>query len=531
MLFGTILSGCGTKNGSDQTTVTTAATNAVTNVAQTTETAGGEGNLPLSKDLVELRVLTFDNWYAPKNYNQNLPVWQEIEKRTNVKVKWELTPNSQLKDLINTVFASGQDLPDIIFGWFDFKKEFNAGLTLDLTKLIEDNAPNIKKLFADMPSVKGLLTESDGKIIRLSQVCMTDDMQPALLYRQDWLEKLGKNPPTTLDEMEDVLKAIKDGDPNGNGQKDEIPFIFKGLDWLWLPAASFNCYPDFSDGEFYPNKDGVVEFVSTQDSFKAYLQFLNKLYKEGLLSQEFATIPNEKIDSLRNNNQIGMTPNWISNVDTYNKQMPDAKWNACVPPAGPYGAAHIQRRVPLSGSCVLTKDCKDPVLAIKWLDYIWASPDGITLNNFGVEGLSYTVVNGKPVPGDFLTKNPDGLSYSDAIRSIGGQWNLPQVQGKDLFISVASDTVIKANDAIKAVLSDAYPGMYIPKTDSEQATVDQYYNDIKTYRDEMVLKFIMGKADINTGWDSYVKKFKDLGIDKLLADQQIIYKRYIASTR
>ena len=42
--------------------------------------------------------------------------------------------------------------------------------------------------------------------------------------RQDWLTKLGLSKPGTISEWHTVLKAIRDGDPNGNGEKDEIPF-------------------------------------------------------------------------------------------------------------------------------------------------------------------------------------------------------------------------------------------------------------------------------------------------------------------
>ncbi len=531
MILSLLLTGCSQKPAENTNTPSDSSTSTDAPADSSTSTLSAPGELPLTSEPAELSVLTFDNWYAPTNYDQNLPVWQEIEKNTNVKINWELTSNSQLRDVINTRFASGENLPDIVFGWFDYQKFAKNGSIIDLTQLLADNAPNIMKLFEETPSLKGLLTESDGKILSLTQSVMTDDQQPAYLIRKDWLDKLGKEVPTTTDEFVDVLRAIRDGDPNGNGQKDEIPLIFKGLDWLWFSAASFQCHPDFSDCEFYPNENGEVEFVSTQESFKEYLKWLNMLYEEGLLSQEFATIPYEKIDSLRNNNQLGVQPNFINNLDTYNGQMPDAEWIGFVPPAGPYGEAQLQRRVPISGNCVVTKDCENPALAVKWLDYIMASEDGQILNSYGVEGLSYEMVDGKPALGEFLTNNPDGLSYSDAIRSIGGQWNLPQVQSVELFEATSSDLTLEVNEEIKKILVDCYPGMLIPKTEEEQAAITQYYPDLKTYRDEMVLKFIMGKADIDAEWNTYVATLNELGAEKLTADQQNIYARYVEATK
>ena len=40
---------------------------------------------------------------------------------------------------------------------------------------------------------------------------------------KNWLEKLNLAVPTTTEELKNVLIAFRDNDPNGNGQKDEIP--------------------------------------------------------------------------------------------------------------------------------------------------------------------------------------------------------------------------------------------------------------------------------------------------------------------
>lgn len=44
----------------------------------------------------------------------------------------------------------------------------------------------------------------------------------------------------------------------------------------------------------------------------------------------------------------------------------------------------------------ITSSCKNPELAIEWCDY-WYGEEGYYLLNFGVEGESYDMVDGKPV--------------------------------------------------------------------------------------------------------------------------------------
>ncbi len=44
-------------------------------------------------------------------------------------------------------------------------------------------------------------------------------------YNKKFYDKLGITEPKTLDEFFDALVAVRDGDPNGNSEADEIPFV------------------------------------------------------------------------------------------------------------------------------------------------------------------------------------------------------------------------------------------------------------------------------------------------------------------
>ena len=95
------------------------------------------GQLPLYSEPTTLRISTYDNWYAPASYTLNLPTWQEIEKDTNVKVEWDVYPYSQSATIQQTMFASGVDLPDIVYGNMasNIKKYYKSGLILNLKPL------------------------------------------------------------------------------------------------------------------------------------------------------------------------------------------------------------------------------------------------------------------------------------------------------------------------------------------------------------------------------------------------------------
>lgn len=53
----------------------------------------------------------------------------------------------------------------------------------------------------------------------------------------------------------------------------------------------------------------------------------------------------------------------------------------------------------------ISTKCKDPELAIQYCDF-WFTDQGIQLANYGVEGLSCEVVDGKPQFTDTVLNNP-----------------------------------------------------------------------------------------------------------------------------
>ena len=97
--------------------------------------------------------------------------------------------------------------------------------------------------------------------------------------------------PTTLDEFKEMLIAFRDEDPNGNGQKDEIPLSWQGalmstfggwdfgLNWL---ADSFQCP---SPDSLMNVKDGKVYFVGETEEYRDFVKWLHELYSEGLMDE------------------------------------------------------------------------------------------------------------------------------------------------------------------------------------------------------------------------------------------------------
>lgn len=152
-----LLAGCG-KNA--ETNSGAAAGASGTEAAQEDSSVGEavipeENTLPIVEPgSLELTYAGVDNWYTPASYSQNLEVWQEVEKRTGIKINWEVMPSDQYNAAMQTRIAAGSNLPDILAVpplWNgDVVKYAEDGVILPLKDLIEKNAPNIMNMFENI---------------------------------------------------------------------------------------------------------------------------------------------------------------------------------------------------------------------------------------------------------------------------------------------------------------------------------------------------------------------------------------------
>ena len=126
-----------------------------------------------------------------------------------------------------------------------------------------------------------------------------------------WCETLGMDEPTTLDEMYEYLKAVKEGDPNGNGVADEIPmggsYSYDPYSLLTLPLTAYGYTLSYGNNSIYVDvtDDGEVFFVPTAEHFKDALAWLKKLYDEELLDPEYFTQTADQVNAKQAQGIVG----------------------------------------------------------------------------------------------------------------------------------------------------------------------------------------------------------------------------------
>lgn len=506
--------------------------------------AAEEYTLPLGDyDNTFLNVATYDNYYTAASYADPLPVLEEIEKRTGVQINWDCMPSGQYNEPMRVRLAAGKDLPDIVQipgASNAYKTEIYAlalqGTLIPLEELIREHAPNIAKLiWEEQPELGKAFTAPDGHIYHIAQNYLGTNAagSRSLLLRTDWLDTLNLEVPVTIDDWYNVLKAFKEGDPNGNGLADEIAisaFSKNGLTEYGYLATAFGLA---APGTKYIDDNGTVVCQYDLPDFKDFLAFLNKLYAEGIMDPEYTLGAEAKMNALASKDILGCCSHyaefallWSGTARSAgNPNSEKAEYHLVVPPM-PQDGSDIRMidRTMVGHTYGITKNCKDPVLAIKWLDYVYANPEGRDMLLYGLEGLTYTVdENGNKQWTEYVANHPDGLNVASALRSVGAfpaQFSNRTIEFGILYYG--QETIDECKVVEKYQIS---PFPTIMSTEEEIDLITALSADIDTYENEMIQKFVTGQVSLDE-FDKFRATVRAMGGDELTAIYQQQLDRY-----
>ncbi len=499
--------------------------------ARPTLNEDGSFHLPIVDELTTFTIfLNFNNM----PFDNNWAVWKAMEERTNVRFQSVISQTNSNEDEAYNLMLSSGNLADVI-GYVsssELEKLGRDGGLIPLNDLIDEYAPNIKAFMEKNPTFKQYATSTDGNIYFIPK---NQTLRSAEYWfiRQDWLDKLGLEAPTTVDELYEVLTAFRNEDPNGNGLKDEIP-LFDREGWK-MPDKYLYLWD--TSIEFYV-RDGVVTYEPLEENFKIGVSNLVKWYREGLIDPEIFTRGANSRDVLLSANVGGMTHDWISTVD-YNdrldREIPGFKMVGIAPPADQNGVVKERTmNYPIVGWGI-SSQCSDPVTVIKFMDYIFTE-EGTILNNWGIEGISYYVdENG-------VKHFSDEALYSDQtttgfLRSLGALYRIGM---NDL----GENQLYATNEEGRAVMElyNSHPEWYDlsqpPFADGEldlkyfpedETRYERLMSQIKPYVEEKLQSWIIGTSSFEADYDSFIAELYKRGIEEAIEINQRAYDFYIES--
>lgn len=456
--------------------------------------------------------------------DQNQAAWADVyvlneyEKMTGVHMDWKEIP-AQGFDENKALLFSSNDLPDLFIrahiganGILEYG--VNSQQLMPLNDLIDQYAPNFKALMDEYPEIRQAITASDGNIYVIPSIDISDTGMTS--YKQwinkEWLAKLGLEMPTTTEELKQVLIAFRDQDPNGNGEADEIPLGFREPSTVYDFGGSFGLQRNLQD-TYNLNEDGTIHNWLCDDQFKEYLTYLNELYSEKLLWQEY---------------YLNDRPLWRSNLanalfGAFGMPYSDVfinvedQFTALPPVEGPHGDrlwSATNSVVQALGAFAISYTCEHPEIAVQWVDYFY-SAEGSLFFRYGVEGETYYKdENSTP------HINDDILHAEEGFMTALGKINLVPGGGFPCLIDNQTDAIV-ASDLTKEVAAVFVP--YLPEKNLRKPTLsleaadraNAIEQDLVTYRDTSVTKFILGEWNIEEMWGEYCATLEQLGIREL----------------
>lgn len=494
--------------------------------ASKTADANYEYKLPLSDKPIVVTWATVENWYPQASYESGLAVWEAIAKKTNIRIKWEVLPDAQYLTSMQTRLAAGVSLPDILrVPGGDPTQYGQQGLLIPMNDLIDKYGIHIKEYFKKYPVTGQIMRSGDGNYYGIAPIIIESShlMSNYFCMRKDWLANLKLEVPKTTDEWVTVMKAFRDQDPNGDGKKNEI--AWGGEPEYFAEAFGLHLWASAWQGGFFAGKDGKVYYQYTDPRMKDFLTFANMLYKEKLLDQDYGNPNAEVLQAKVTKNLVGSFNTWADFGMTWGlllrKSIAKNAWFIPVPPPkGPKGDQSLEGYGSVDmGFASISKDSKNPEAALKIMDYMW-SPEGRNFLAFGIEGKTYTMVDGKPVYTDYVLKNPQGLGASSVLRTVGAWPTIPWVQQTDSYVQqLQADPEWKdaPAKALGPFYVEPFPALLATKAEQEKLSVT--LTDINTYRSENITKFILGQRPISE-FDAFVTEINGMGLAEVLKIKQ-----------
>lgn len=558
----TLFAGCGQKN--EESKVQESSSQVASNQMQgSTEQAGEEDpykDVRISDEVVTLTVAGPSGATA-QDWNSTLQ-FQEYEKRLGIKLDATTYSNEQWSSKY-TLMMAADEMPDILalgqqqIARSEMQQYADEGYLLDFSKYL-DIMPNVSRLMEEYPGWAKSITFDNGAIYGFTS--LDDNGVSACaeycFLNQSWLDNLGLERPTTLEEFYNVLKAFKEQDANGNGDPDdEIPFAYAaGRRWGVVPiryAFGIDDTREMFDDPLWTQKDGKVGLWNTTDNYKEYLKFMHKLYAEGLMNEDAFVVDAAELDTLGQENKIGYIANSYK-VGATKELQDEMKWYQVV---GLTQEGYQDEQVWVKRNTYDNKirlmanaDTKYPEIIAKFVDYLY-TPEGSlsTRNGYPDVTFDWVEVDGYKIADHAAKAKEAGLDeaeYRNKVLAIGSINLCGYAEGTiyDMLNNIDVKELTDTNsacwekagvNALRAegtrrsttVLKDIYPILFYTDVETSERAI--IVTDITNYFGNMVAQFVTGQLDIDAEWDNYLKKLDDMGLPRLLEIEQAAYDRYV----
>lgn len=509
--------------------------------ADATYTSGGVAfelsgdGYPVMSEPVEVSAICFATtpegagaWETPND----IVFFKNMEEKTKIHFNWEVLTYSAWAERVSLLIA-GDTMPDVflksVFNDAQLVKYGTDGALVDISPYIETYAPDFYAYMTQHDLLKydtmgggiwGLPYIMDSEGIRLNK----------LFFNTDWLKAVGKEMPTSWDEVYDVLCAFRDNDANGNGDpSDEVPAGFSNRsDMVQCFSGEFGLMNrgrsmggQYIDADPADESGNTLRFWYAADEMKDLLSLAKKYYDDKLIPSNFfdtdysgslwwTYIPDNKLGF--HDSYATITGDYVDKYIAMDRA-PSDMWTCC--------SGYLSSK----GGLVISKECKYPEAMVAWGNYMYTTK-GAYEYFIGVENETYTVnADGTTSLTDWVLKNPDGLNTEQALLryTIYSGGANPGLLTDNTF--KGGETYWTSLDGNKSF--DPYLPSVIwekfPLSTEETEIISNARGDLDAVIAEYCAKFISGQLDIDAGWSEYVDKLSQAGMEDYVWAYQQAY--------
>ena len=458
----------------------------------------------------------------------------------DISVKWSAS-SSDYNEKLNLAIAAN-DIPDIlVVNEQQFRKLAQSDMLEDLTDYYDTYACDIIKQNIDSTDGKALENATyDGKLLALPSVQVEADGYVLMWIRQDWLDELGLEAPTTIEELETVAKAFVDNKMGGentigivgptiNGAVYNTFLSTNNLNNLDGIFQAYQAYP----GYWVQDEEGKAVYGSTTEQTKEALAELNKMYEDGILDQELGV--RKDADEAWKSGKVGIlfSPWWHGyNVKDGIANEPDMEWKAYAAPLAADGQWYAKLAGVGGSYCVVRKGYEHPEAAFLLNNYLRVNegtfqsetdldlsyyPGRVVIapldeNTYSVQALNaemkgeevpeFDPLNYKLLQAD-LAALPDCLEAPYDDMSIE-KWNTDNTNFGRL------DSLLMGSSAVEEASAEGIVNKVYSITYTQTETMERKWTNLKKKEDETFLKIIIGEEPIEA-FDTFVEEWNAEG--------------------
>ncbi len=489
--------------------------------------------------------------YPPSTESEpnNRTIFKRLEEQTNVHIDWTAIPNDQWADKISLNMSDPNKLTDFVFtaGFSDSNllKYGEFGAIIPLEEYIDNYMPNLKSVFDKYPEYRIMCTDVNGHIWSLPWIEQLGSEKTAIqtidnmsFINKKWMDFLDLEMPETVDEFEEVLMAFRDHaselQAEFNIDGNIIPMSCIINDGGQDPAILINGFGEgYGDADkarhIAVTDDQEVICAAVQEGWKKGIEWLHKLYDEGLIDPEAFTQEWSTYVAKGKSGRYGVCFSWdVGNIDNLKDWVPlpalTADTRNITPTNGSFTSGFDR------GRCVVTSVAENPALVCAWLDQMYA-PIQSPQNNWGTYGedddFDIFEMSTNDQGGEMLKHAPLGDASPVEVReaeAVGGPLAVLD-EYYDVYVTCPDDAQYRL-DWIKDIYTPdmhtkyVYPNLFMSREDTE--TLSNLQADIEKTINRHKADWIMnGFTDAD--WEKFLDDLDAYGLEEYLG----LFQKYL----